>query len=100
MKIHFEFYQTFMKSVQTVRQFSLKNIRKKKVTVLIQMTQLHKCTKNDRTKGQIMSECIYEIIDFPKYHRKNLISALEGFTDQVHVICFDYSQGYSTQVSA
>ena len=23
-------------------------------------------------KGQMMSECIYEIIDFPKYHRKNL----------------------------
>ena len=25
------------------------------------------------TKGQIMSECIYEIIDFPKYQRKILI---------------------------
>ena len=25
------------------------------------------------TKGQITSECIYEIIDFPKYHHKNLI---------------------------
>ena len=25
------------------------------------------------TKGQIMSECIYEIIDFPKYHQKILI---------------------------
>ena len=25
------------------------------------------------TKGQMKSECIYEIIDFPKYHRKNLI---------------------------
>ena len=25
------------------------------------------------TKGQIMSECIYEIIDFPKYYQKNLI---------------------------
>ena len=24
-------------------------------------------------KGQMKSECIYEIIDFPKYHRKNLI---------------------------
>ena len=33
-------------------------------------------------KGQIVSECIYEIMDFPKYHRKNLmISALEGFID-------------------
>ena len=28
------------------------------------------------------------------------ISALEGFIDQVQVICFDYSQGDSTQVSA
>ena len=36
-----------------------------------------------KAKGQIMSECIYEIIDFPKYHQKNLmkISALEGFID-------------------
>jgi hypothetical protein len=24
-------------------------------------------------KGHMMSECIYEIIDFPKYQRKNLI---------------------------
>ena len=24
-------------------------------------------------KGQMMSDCIFEIIDFPKYHRKNLI---------------------------
>ena len=24
-------------------------------------------------KGQMKSECIYEIIDFPKYHQKNLI---------------------------
>ena len=29
-------------------------------------------------KGQIMSECIYEIIDFPKYHRKNLIDFCPG----------------------
>ena len=33
-------------------------------------------------KGQIMSEYIYEIINFPKYHRKNLIDfCLEGFID-------------------
>ena len=25
------------------------------------------------TKGQIMSECTYEIINFPKYDQKNLI---------------------------
>ena len=29
-------------------------------------------------KGQIKSECIYEIIDFPKYHRKNLIDFCPG----------------------
>ena len=29
-------------------------------------------------KGQIMSECIYEIIDFPNYHRKNLIDFYPG----------------------
>ena len=32
----------------------------------------------DHTKGQIMSECIDEIIDFPKYHRKNLIDFCPG----------------------
>ena len=32
-------------------------------------------------KGQIMSECIYEIIDFPKYHQNFSISDLEGFID-------------------
>ena len=31
-----------------------------------------------RPKGQIMSECIYEIINFPKYHRKNLIDFCPG----------------------
>ena len=30
------------------------------------------------SKGQIMSECIYEIIDFPKYHRKHLIDFCLG----------------------
>ena len=29
--------------------------------------------ENWETKGQMKSECIYEIIDFPKYHWKNLI---------------------------
>ena len=32
------------------------------------------------SKGQTMSECIYEIIYFPKYHQKNLI-VLEDFID-------------------
>ena len=30
------------------------------------------------SKGQIMSECIYEITDFPKYQRKNLIDFCLG----------------------
>ena len=29
-------------------------------------------------KGQIMSKCIYEIIDFPKYHWKNLLDFCPG----------------------
>ena len=32
----------------------------------------------DLPKGQIMSECIYEIIDFPKYHQKILIDFCPG----------------------
>ena len=30
------------------------------------------------TKGQMKSECIYEIIDFPKYHPKTLIHFCPG----------------------
>ena len=30
------------------------------------------------SKGQIKSECIYDIMDFPKYHRKNLIDFCPG----------------------
>ena len=33
---------------------------------------------NDTAKGQIMSECIHEIIHFPKYHQKNLIDFCPG----------------------
>ena len=29
--------------------------------------------------AQIMSECIHDIIDFPKYHRKNLIDYCPGW---------------------
>ena len=29
-------------------------------------------------KGQIMSKCIYEIIDFPRYHQKHLIDFCPG----------------------
>ena len=34
-------------------------------------------------KGHIRSECVYEIVHFPKYHRKNLIDFCprEGFID-------------------
>ena len=38
--------------------------------------------KSSATKGQKMSECIYEILNFPEYHQKKLIDfCLEGFTD-------------------
>ena len=30
------------------------------------------------SKGQILSECIYKIINFPKYHRKILIDFCPG----------------------
>ena len=32
----------------------------------------HKFWAYEATKGQMKSECTYEIIDFPKYHQKNL----------------------------
>ena len=49
-------------------------------------------------KGQIMSECIYEIINFPKYHGKNLIDFCPGRFYRLGIMfCFDYSQGNSTQ---
>ena len=35
-------------------------------------------TNSKSPKGQIMSDCIYEIINFPKYHRKNLIDICLG----------------------
>ena len=50
-------------------------------------------------KGQIVSECNNEIIDFPKYHQNFLIDFCRGRFYRL-VICFDYSQGNSTQVSA
>ena len=36
------------------------------------------CKKLTNTKGQIMSECIYEIINFPKYQRKDMIDFYPG----------------------
>jgi hypothetical protein len=36
------------------------------------------CKKLTNTKGQIMSECIYEIINFPKYHQKDMIDSYPG----------------------
>ena len=38
----------------------------------------HLVVRSNQIKGQIMSECIYEIIDFPKYHQKNLIDFCPG----------------------
>ena len=39
------------------------------------------------TKGQIMSECIYEIIDFPKYHGKNLIDFCPESLFRLDMLC-------------
>ena len=41
------------------------------------------------TKGQIMSECIYEIIDFPKYHLKNLI---DFCPESLYMLCTHLSR--------
>ena len=46
--------------------------------------------KNTTTKGQMKSECIYEIIDFPKYHLKNfcpgrLFRLIENNQNKSHV---------------
>ena len=42
-------------------------------TVCVTSLQVNKTTIFTAAKGQMKSECIYVIIDFPKYHRKNLI---------------------------
>ena len=44
------------------------------------------------TKGQIMSECIYEIIDFPKYHRKNLIDFCPESLFRLGMLCTHLSK--------
>ena len=73
-------------------QKCIKNIK-------LRATQEYHASKKKFSKGQIMSECIYEIIDLPKYHQTNLIDFCPGIFYR-HVISFDYSQGHSTQVSA
>ena len=50
------------------------------------------------TKGQMKSECIYEIVDFPKYHQNFLIDFCPGRFYRLGK--FDFYQGDSTQVSA
>ena len=44
------------------------------------------------TKGQIMSECIYEIIDFPKYHQKNLIDFCPERLFRLGMLCTHLSR--------
>ena len=41
-------------------------------------TSVWKVSRLTITKGQIMSQCIYEIINFPKYHRKDFIDFCPG----------------------
>ncbi len=43
-------------------------------------------------KGQIKSECIYEIIDFPKYHRKNLIDFCPERLFRLGMLCTHLSR--------
>ena len=40
-----------------------------------------------KLKGQIKSECIYEIMVFPKYHRKNLIDFCPESLFRLGMIC-------------
>ena len=43
-------------------------------------------------KGQIMSECIYEIIDFPKYQQKNLIDFYPESLFRLGMLCTHLSR--------
>ena len=43
--------------------------------------------ENWETKGQMKSECIYEIIDFPKYHWKNLIDFCHESLFRLGMLC-------------
>ena len=43
-------------------------------------------------KGQMKSECIYEIIDFPKYHWKNLINICPERLFRLGMLCTQLSR--------
>ena len=43
-------------------------------------------------KGQMKSECIYEIIDFPKYHQKNLIDFCPESLFRLGMLCTHLSR--------
>ena len=38
-------------------------------------------------KGQMKSECIYQIIDFPKYQRKNLMDSYPESLFRLGMLC-------------
>ena len=44
-------------------------------------------TTKANSKGQMKSECIYEIIDSPKYHRKNLIDICPESLLRLGMLC-------------
>ena len=43
-------------------------------------------------EGQMKSECIYEIIDFPKYHLTNLINICPGWLFRLDMLCTHLSR--------
>ena len=43
-------------------------------------------------KGQMKSECIYEIIDFPKYHGKNVINFCPEMLFKIGMLCTHLSR--------
>ena len=44
------------------------------------------------SKGQMKSECIYEIIDFPKYHQKDLIDFCPERLFRLGMLCTHLSR--------
>ena len=64
--------------LNSFRFFFLKDQAKAKNRVSIFFLHLPFYLQENTTKGQIMSECIYEINNFPKCHQKNLVHFCPG----------------------
>ena len=61
-------------------------------TVCVTSLQVNKNTISTAAKGQMKSECIYEIIDFPKYHQKNLIDFSPESLFRLGMLCTHLSR--------